>query len=120
MRKIILFVAAFGALVSAPAWSADLAAPYRSYGLSDSSLRFAEQIIISHHLLTPDQLACSTLVRGDKAIKEATEVVVLEKHGGACPGDPRLVQARFDLYVDEVSGSVQWNIADPMVLQSIP
>lgn len=86
-----------------------------------AAFRVARLAIVDHGLLTPQQLACSLFVRGPKAVGEATEVVVLEKHGGRCPGDPRMPPVRrFDLYVDAISGSIQWDLFDPTILQTPP
>ncbi len=118
MRTPILFAAVLGLLVTSPAF-AKRARPLVIR--PTAAFRVAKLAIIDHGLLTPQQLACSTFIRGPKAVGEATEVIVLEKHGGPCPGDPRTPPARrFDLYVDALSGSIQWDVFDPTILQTVP
>ena len=88
---------------------------------SAGSLRLAEEAIISHRLLTPEQLACSTLVYGHKATQEAAQVIVLEKRSVRCPGDPSAPpRPRFSLFVDPISGAVQWDNPDPTILEDLP
>ena len=109
MRKCLLPLVILSVAMATPGWAARF-----------SPFRQAEQLIVAHRLLTPGQLACSTLVRGPDAIGEAIEVTVLEKHVAPCPGDPRVVVRRFDIFMDPLSGTVQWDGYGTMEMTDIP
>jgi hypothetical protein len=110
MRTTIVILSSLCIVAAAPGWA-------RGTG----AFRLAERAIVAHRLLTPAELACSTLVRGSKAVREAAEIIVLERHGGRCPGNPgEPPRPRFSLFVDAVSGSIQWNYPDPTIYEDLP
>lgn len=79
----------------------------------------AQSFILRNHLLTPEQLACSTIVRGRLGSSRVSQISVFEQHGGACPGDPTPPTFLFDLYVDTVSGVVDYTPDEQSQLQTI-
>lgn len=113
MRKTMLLLSLAASIAaSSPSWAA---AQYRRGPLAEAAL-----LIERHHLLTPDQLACSELVRGPEAIGEAAQVIVLVKQGAPCAGQPGPAVRLFDIFLDNRSGAAYWNGDDRLILSDIP
>jgi hypothetical protein len=87
--------------------------------MGDVLLR-AENIIRTHKLLTPKELACSTLVEGTAANPRLAEVTVLEHHSRRCGGDPDTAPRRFDLDTNLKTGAATWDNNDDMEQRRIP
>jgi hypothetical protein len=68
----------------------------------------AGRILLSEGILTPHQLACTYVVRGKLGSARVAQVSLFQRHGGACPGAPQPPTYLFDLYVDTVSGVVDY------------
>lgn len=80
----------------------------------------AERYIARNHLLTPEQLACATIVPGKLGSARVSQISVFEQHGlPACPGDATPPTFLFDLYVDTVSGVVDYTPDEQGQLQTI-
>ena len=75
--------------------------------------------LVAHNLLTPEQAACATLIRGPNGSRRVQHIGVFERSGGACPGAPQPPAHLFDVFVDTVSGVVDTTKSDPDELQTV-
>ena len=80
----------------------------------------AQDFLLRNHLLTPEQLACATIVPGRLGSARVSQISVFEQHGnGVCPGDSTPPTFLFDLYIDRVSGVVDYTPDEQGQLQTI-
>jgi hypothetical protein len=88
---------------------------------SETALDLAERIVREHHLLTPKQIRCMTLVERDDTTAKVGKVGVYERHDDECGGDPEITRRLFDLEIDRESGAAMWdnNLPD-MEMRPIP
>ena len=122
MLKFAPFLALAAAIVlPATAGARDLHIRYRHVYRHAPSGAFAEteRLIADRALLTPEQRRCSVLVRGRDAIREVVEVSVLKRFRPGCPAEAATGGKWFDVYLDPVSGSVQWTPDSPTEMQSL-
>lgn len=98
-----------------------LAAPPLHVRVSGAHARIgqAQSFIARNHLLTSEQLACATIVPGRLGSPRVRQISVFEQHGGVCPGDATPPTFLFDLYVDTVSGVVDYTPEEQSQLQTI-
>ncbi len=125
MRKLILFLAAVAA--ASPAGAAtDRYRPLRIYGYGHHGAYrgpFAEAraLILGRNLLTPEQLRCAALLRGDRAAGQVTQVRVVRRVSPTCPVVADASPFLFDLFIDNASGSFQWTPGgDAAELEELP
>lgn len=85
------------------------------------ALDLADKIIRQHHLLTPKQIQCITLVGRDDTTARIAKVGAYERHDEKCGGDPEITHRLFDLEIDRQTGAAQWdnNLPD-MEMRPIP
>jgi hypothetical protein len=88
--------------------------------LTKFMVREAEKIARDHHLLSTDELRCSTIIyRGFSSGSQ--RVSFLERHGNGCPGDPETRPRRFDIEIDFRGGNARWDGGSPdMSMQPVP
>ena len=79
----------------------------------------AGAILVHEGILTPRQLACSRLLPGKMGSRRVQQISVYERHGDGCPGDPQPPTYLFDVYVDRISGVVDYTPEGPNELQTI-
>lgn len=80
----------------------------------------AQRFIVRNDLLTPEQLACATIVPGRLGSARVSQVSVFEQHGSVtCPGAPTPPTFLFDLYIDTVSGVVDYTPDEQSQLQTL-
>lgn len=122
MRKIIFLLTAAALVGSTPGWARESHYSYRPLHIyRHGSYAEARDLILSRNLLTPEQLACSELVRGDRASGQVTEIRVLRRADKPmCPVEANLPPLRFDLFIDNASGSYQWTREGVDELQELP
>jgi hypothetical protein len=82
-------------------------------------LHRAAAVIKRHRLLTPDELACSS-IEEDGSSKTTIRVNVREKHNIVCGGDADTAPRRFTLEIDRQSGKARWDRNSEMELRPIP
>ena len=81
----------------------------------------AERLIRTYNLLTPEQLACAQFERGTQAAGEVYQVsVTVRPDRPTCPGGAAVAAQHFDLFIDDVSGSYQWNGQYAATMNEIP
>jgi hypothetical protein len=68
----------------------------------------AVQVIRRHRLLSPADLACSS-VEDDGSSASQIRVNVREKHNAVCGGDPDTAPRRFTLEFDVKTGTARWD-----------
>jgi hypothetical protein len=68
----------------------------------------AAAILVHEGILTRAQLACSQFRPGRVGSWRVQEVAVFERHGGRCPGPPQPPTFLFNVYVDRISGVVDY------------
>jgi hypothetical protein len=85
----------------------------------DDLLQRASRIITQHRLLSPAELACSSLVL-EEATKTAATVTIRENHGGRCEGAPGTAPRRFTMEIDLKTGAAQWDDNNEMEMKPIP
>ena len=76
-------------------------------------------ILVRQGILTPQQVACSELVPGRLGSRRVEQVSLYEVHGGRCPGTPQPPTYLFDVYVDRISGVVDYTPETNEELQTI-
>lgn len=119
MRTILPVLAAAVLLASQPAD----AATHRRHDLQRQPAAFdqAEQVVRTYHLLTPEQLACTRFERGTQAAGEVYQVVVTVRPDlPTCPNGASVMAQHFDLFIDDVSGSYQWNGQYAATMNEVP
>jgi hypothetical protein len=72
--------------------------------------------ITLEHKLTPLPLTCLQFVVADEKYDGKPTIVVREKHGGQCGGDPNTSPRLYSLAIDEKSGEV-WSDAKSLLGQ---
>jgi hypothetical protein len=84
--------------------------------LTKFMIREAEKIARDHHLLSADELKCSTIIYRGLSLG-AQRVSFLERHGNGCPGDadiqPLAQPRRFDIEMDFRGGNARWDGGSP-------
>jgi hypothetical protein len=113
--RIALAAAALCGLCCAAAAAQDAAS-------AKSALDRAERIIKQHHLLTPKQHGCTSLLyRDDESSARTAKVGVYEVHDKACGGDPGVMHRLFDLEIDLTTGAAKWDNNFPdMEMRPVP
>ncbi len=126
MRKMILLLATLGLVASSPSWANGYGYHHvRTLHVRALHVRYrsrfaaARRLILGRDLLTPAQLACADIVRGNKAAGQVVQVTVISRPETVCPGSAGSL-APFDLYIDRASGSYQWTPENPGELQEVP
>lgn len=79
----------------------------------------AAAVLLHEGILTRAQLACSVFRPGRLGSWRVQEVAVFERHGGACPGAPQPPSFLFNVYVDRISGVVDYTPESSEELKTI-
>jgi len=88
---------------------------------ANNALDRAERIIERHHLLTPKQQRCSSLVYRDESDERTAKIGVYEVHDKECGGDPDATHRLFDLEIDMKTGAAKWDNNFPdMEMRPVP
>lgn len=88
---------------------------------ADDSFMLADKIIREHHLLTPKQIQCMTLILRDDTTASIAKVGVYERHDEECGGDPEIAHRLFDLEIDRETGTAKWDNNFPdMEMRPVP
>ncbi len=84
----------------------------------DAIMKKAFRIITQHHLLSREELTCSSLVL-EEATKALATVTIREKHGGKCGGAPETAPRRFTMEIDLKTGAALWDTNKEMEMRPI-
>ena len=88
---------------------------------ADDFFTLADKIIREHHLLTPEQIRCMTLIERDDSSANVAKVGVYERHDEKCGGDPEITHRLFDLEIDRENGVAKWDNNFPdMEMRPVP
>ena len=76
--------------------------------------------IVTHNGMTHDRKDCLLFVLNGNDPPDATNLDVMERHSGSCPGDRNTLPRLFTLRVDRLSQSVQTDWQTPGVFHAMP